>query len=82
MMLAGCSADSILQAPISLSDGSLLVWHTWPQPEAALLEDLFARYDEITPDVRLIVEYVPSSQLTARFEDQAGAGTMDSPGYR
>lgn len=64
---SGCGLDE-------LSRDRLLVWHDWPDAEASILTELIAGYEDLDPDLELIVEHVPSEQIEARFADEVRSG--------
>jgi ABC-type glycerol-3-phosphate transport system substrate-binding protein len=57
-----------------LSGRRVLVWHDWPEPQAEVLIELLHAYSELDPNLRLIIEYVPSGELEARFIEEARSG--------
>lgn len=65
--LAGCGLGG-------LTHERLLVWHDWPDAEAAVLTELLRGYDELDPDLELIVEYVPPEEIASRFADEVKSG--------
>lgn len=65
--LAGCSFDE-------LGRERLLVWHDWPEPEAAVLTELLTSYEDLDPDLDLIVEYVPDDEIESRFATEVRSG--------
>lgn len=69
--LVGCGA--VGSEPRQLH-GTLLVWRTWPAPQATMMDGFFDSFMEINPEVVVVSEYVPKDELTARFTDQAAAG--------
>lgn len=58
----------------SITRDRLLVWHDWPAAEAVVLTELLSSYEELDPDLELIVEYVPPDELESRFADEAKSG--------
>jgi ABC-type glycerol-3-phosphate transport system substrate-binding protein len=70
----------LLLAPLSgcalsgLTHDRLLVWHDWPEAEAAVLTDLLRSYEELDPDLELIVEYVPPGEIESRFAEEVESG--------
>ena len=58
----------------SVTRDRLLVWHDWPEAEAAVLTELLNSYEELDADLELIVEYVPSDEIEARFADEVKSG--------
>ena len=72
ILLSSCS---FLQAvPEDEVAGTLLVWHTWPKPNDALLTELFESYTAVNPHVTIVSEYVPAQELEKRFSEQVIAG--------
>lgn len=65
--LTGCAVDE-------LGRDRLLVWHDWPEPEAAVLVELLNSYGEVNPDLDVIVEYVPDGEIEARFAAETRSG--------
>lgn len=66
-VLTGCAVDQ-------LTRDRLLVWHDWPEPEAAVLVELLDSYSDVNPDLDVIVEYVPEADLESRFESEVASG--------
>jgi ABC-type glycerol-3-phosphate transport system substrate-binding protein len=65
--LSGCGVEQ-------LAHQRLLVWHDWPEPESAVLTELLSSYEDLDPDLDLIVEYVPADQIEARFTTEVQSG--------
>jgi ABC-type glycerol-3-phosphate transport system substrate-binding protein len=57
-----------------LTNDRLLVWHDWPDTEEAVLTELLRGYEELDPDLELIVEYVPPDEIESRFAEQVKSG--------
>ena len=57
-----------------LTRDRLLVWHDWPEAEAAILTELLRGYGEVDPDLELIIEYVPADEIEQRFVDEVRSG--------
>ncbi|MEZ4659634.1 MAG: extracellular solute-binding protein [Caldilineaceae bacterium] len=51
-----------------------MVWHDWPEPDAALLEELMASYMKLFPGVHIVLKYVPANQILARYEEKVASG--------
>lgn len=66
-VLSGCAVDE-------LTRDKLLVWHDWPEPEAAVLVELLDSYSDVNPDLDVIVEYVPEAELEDRFASEVTSG--------
>ncbi len=67
LVLTSCGFDQ-------LSRERLLVWHDWPQAEAVILTELLDSYDDLDPDLELIIEYVPADEIEARFAKEVRSG--------
>lgn len=52
----------------------LLVWHSWPEPESELVETLLKNYTELFPNIHIVSEYVPLSDIQSRFDEQVTLG--------
>ena len=63
----GCGFDE-------LARDRLLVWHDWPEAEASILTELLDSYQDLDPDLELIVEHVPSEEIEARFATEVRSG--------
>lgn len=74
--LLGCSRP--LASQVMLSDahvtGPLLVWHSWPEPESAVIHGLLNDFMRIHPRVTIVSEYVSIEQLENEFVTQNAAG--------
>ncbi len=57
-----------------LTSQRVLIWHDWPDPEAQVLIELLEGYSELNPNLRLIIEYVPSGELESRFVEEVESG--------
>jgi ABC-type glycerol-3-phosphate transport system substrate-binding protein len=57
-----------------LTRDRLLVWHDWPEAEATILTELLRSYEEVDPDLELIIEYVPADEIEQRFVNEVGSG--------
>ncbi|MCO5192872.1 MAG: extracellular solute-binding protein [Anaerolineae bacterium] len=64
LVLAGCQID---QDDQSLG-GSVILWHSWPPEKAAVLEEAIAQFEEINPEVDVIVVDLPSEQILGDFK--------------
>ncbi len=67
VLLSGCAVDE-------LTRDKLLVWHDWPEPEAAVLVELLDSYSDVNPDLDVIVEYVPEAEIEDRFASEVTSG--------
>ncbi len=65
---------AVALASCELTSQRILVWHDWPDPEAQVLIELLEEYSELNPNLRLIIEYVPSSELESRFAAEVESG--------
>lgn len=52
----------------------LLIWHDWPEAEAAILAELLDSYEDLDPGLDLIVEHVPADEIEARFATEVESG--------
>lgn len=52
----------------------LLIWHDWPEAEATILAELLDSYEDLDPDLDLIVEHVPADEIEARFATEVDSG--------
>jgi len=66
-LLSGCGFAA-------LGHQRLLIWHDWPEPESAVLTELLSSYEDLDPDLDLIVEYVPAAELESRFASEVQSG--------
>jgi ABC-type glycerol-3-phosphate transport system substrate-binding protein len=66
-VLAGCGVSEFAHQ-------RLLVWHDWPEPEAGVLTELLTGYEDLDPNLDLIVEYVPADEIESRFADEVKSG--------
>ena len=74
-LLAGLLLPTLSGCGLSgLARDRLLVWHDWPEAEAAVLTELLRSYEELDPDLDLIVEYVPPDEIESRFADEVRSG--------
>jgi len=65
--LSGCGLAS-------LTSDRLLIWHDWPDAEAVVLTELLSSYEDVDPDLELIVEYVPPEEIESRFAEEVESG--------
>ena len=72
LLVAAAFAFSL--ASCELNRQRVLVWHDWPDPEAEVLIELLEGYSELNPNLRLIIEYVPSTELESRFAEEVQSG--------
>lgn len=70
-LLVACQADTPLRT--GLND-TLIVWHTWREPESLLLNELLDEFSMIHPNVSIVSEYVSRAELLERFPDQLISG--------
>ena len=68
------AAFLLLLTSCELTRQRVLIWHDWPDPEAEVLIELLEGYSELNPGLRLIIEYVPSTELESRFADEVQSG--------
>ena len=54
--------------------GTLIVWHNWPEPKAAVLNSFLDSFMTVNPDVSVISDYVANETLRARYLDQVSSG--------
>ncbi len=67
-LLAACSSrgDNALR-------GSVLVWHSWEEEQAAVLDTVLENFVELNPDVNINTIYIPADRLLERYEVAAEA---------
>ena len=70
LLLAGCTRSDGEQE----LQGTLLVWHMWPEAHGDMLTTSLNSFSEVNPGVAIVSEYVPEDELLDRFTDQAEAG--------
>ncbi len=70
LMTWGCQTRQDMEVPRV----TLLAWHDWPEPQAAMLRDLLDDFTTIHPNVKIVVEYVSGKDFDAKFLNQARAG--------
>ncbi len=72
-----CAVFSAAAVP-SRAQTTLVLWHTWQPPQAALLEEWLADYPPLQAgDLTLEVIYVPHSQLSALLDNPPNARPPD-----
>ncbi len=64
----------LLTTPSDNPSGSILVWHSWPEEDAAALLGVVQTYTELHPDVKIVLSRVPPEDLLTRFEEAASIG--------
>lgn len=56
------------------STGTVIIWHSWEQPEVDRMVQVIVAFQAAYPDVQFDVLYVPEGDLRARFAQAAEAG--------
>ncbi len=69
--LTACESSSNSQDELS---GTLLIWHTWPEPDSAILIELLNSFMDVNPGVKVVSEYVPANELRDRYLEQIDSG--------
>lgn len=71
LFLTACRSSS----PDTTLDGRMLIWHTWTNSEAAALDDVMARFQEIHPDVNIKQQqFADMETMLSQFQVAADAG--------
>jgi multiple sugar transport system substrate-binding protein len=70
LVLAGCQSD---QDPDALR-GPVTLWHSWAPSEAAVLDESITQFEELHPEVDVIVVSLPDDELLDVFRRSGGDG--------
>lgn len=70
LILAGCRAE---QSEEELR-GRIILWHSWSEAEAAVLDESLAEYQQLHPGVLVIEVALPQDQLLEEFIDAGNDG--------
>lgn len=71
LFLVGCQATAVSNDTL---DGRILIWHSWPETEQAVLDNVLQEFRDIHPDVTIISTYVPPNELRQRYETTVPQG--------
>ncbi|MGD8587072.1 MAG: hypothetical protein PVJ75_17095, partial [Chloroflexota bacterium] len=74
VILAGCLAE---RSKDELR-GRIILWHSWSEAEAAVLDEALAEYQELHPEVRVIPVALPQDQILEEFVDAGNDGLAPS----
>jgi ABC-type glycerol-3-phosphate transport system substrate-binding protein len=71
--LAGCQAS--FPDPFHLK-GNLLLWHSWDEVDASVLDEVLSQITEIMPETEIVSIYVPADEMRSRYimATQQGVG--------
>jgi len=61
--LSACATAQPIPIEPDLS-GSLLIWHTYPEAEVLLLNNLLTRFTSLNPDVKIVSEFVSDEDVS------------------
>ncbi len=76
LLLVACQgqpAESTNSSAAS-SRGKILLWHSWEGTEAQVLAAVLREFDQIYPNLSVISQAVPASELRQRYEQAARLG--------
>lgn len=73
VFVSGCSN---LRADVESGklSGTILVWHSWPEPESELIEQLLIEFMAVHPETTIVTEYIPKELLEEEFVEHFAAG--------
>lgn len=54
--------------------GTILIWHSWGETEAAALQEVLDKFSELHPDANIIVDHIDPNELRSLFEEAATTG--------
>jgi ABC-type glycerol-3-phosphate transport system substrate-binding protein len=74
LLLLSCCGIGCRQEFERSQRATILVWHDWPEPQSAALEELLRGFEEVHPEITIVVEYVADDELRETMLDQAAAG--------
>ena len=69
-LLAACGSSGSENA----LNGRILLWHSWPEEEAAVLDAALQEFTSIHPDATIISTFVPATEIRERYEATAPQG--------
>jgi ABC-type glycerol-3-phosphate transport system substrate-binding protein len=67
LMLSACQAEEGAQ-------GDIMVWHSWPEGDTAVLEQIIANYQAINPRATILSQHHPPDQLLSRYSTAVANG--------
>ena len=71
LLLGGCVAPIVGEFGLS---GNVILWHSWEETDALILEQILGQVSEISPDTEVISIYVPPDELLQRYIDSTLQG--------
>lgn len=71
MNLAACQADANSDGALH---GRILLWHSWPEADTVVLDQMLQQFTAIHPGVTIITAVIPPDELRARYESTAPQG--------
>lgn len=76
LSLTACSTVVWHQLPTEpqQAQGQLLIWHPFENTNAKTFEDALTEYERVHAGVRIISEYIPQTEISARFIKQFQSG--------
>ena len=54
--------------------GRILLWHSWPEPDTAVLDQILQQFTAIHPGVTIITAVIPPDELRQRYESTVPQG--------
>ena len=74
LCLIGLGLGLVACAPSPQTTGRLVVWHTWSEAEAPIIEQMLADFQKLNPDIRLSVERKEYTTVLDEFASASQAG--------
>ena len=71
LVLSACESQPLGDAPLR---GQILLWHSWPDQEGVLLEELLTKFVSINPQVQVVASYAPLEEIGKRYRARAAMG--------
>lgn len=72
--LTACTVSPTLPLQRRGLHGAILIWHTWQEPNVAILHDLFDAFMVSHPGVKIISEYVSAAEFDTKLVQQMAVG--------
>ena len=70
LLITGCQGNK----PDGELNGRITIWHSWRAADAAVLQDVLARFGEIHPNVQITTVALPEDQILDEYIDAGNDG--------
>ncbi len=74
LLLIGLTGCTLFSGPEEDPSGRIILWHSWTGDEAALLTRTVRQFEEVNPDINVVIVFWPENELLDRYQAAVSDG--------